>query len=162
MAVPRALAEGRMMNWTLFVFVGAYPWKSSMRKPTKQWVFVDCQNDEAIKKFEDEIGYEPRARGFVYVEAATKEHALTNAVWNGHIQWQPQHGGPAFGPDKAAMEQIFKDKRVLVIEQTPMPVNTAGEHCCKCKQFLSWVAPNNPDGTFTCGKCKQPTLAGTW
>lgn len=135
------------MSWTVFVFVGAYPFKRGNPEPKHLVVFVDSEPIEARRRYHEEKKAYPEAHGMVSTEGSTKQRAWASALATGYIL-SPR-------AQDREVDLICKKASTLVLEKRPIGPVGDGLFCQgPCKSFCSYVEPNQADGTYICPNCR--------
>jgi hypothetical protein len=150
--------------WTMFLFVGdpakARPYDCVMVEGN------DVLDTEA--RFKKEIGFSHLVFGYRTFSAPTKQDAWSRAVnagvipktethyerKNGHYQSVQREHPTVSHPD----HYLNKNRRAKIVPITQLqPANS--HRCTGCRNWFSWVTPNNTDGSYTCRECRGEVWA---
>jgi hypothetical protein len=134
-------------DWTVFVFVGSYPFKRGQTPPEHLIVFVDDSYTKARERYHEEKGAYPEAHGMMNFEGSSKQKAWDVACRSGFVG--------TYEPRDHDAEHVGQKKQTLVIAFKQSKPAVDGLFCQgPCNTYCTYVEPNQPDGGYICPDCR--------
>ena len=138
-----------MTKWTLFIFVGSYPFKRGNPEPEHHLVLVDSDFGEARERYYEEKGAYPEAHGMANFTDVTKQDVWNKALNSGYVIG-------VRGSDRD-VDVVFRSRKqaLLLARKAARPAND-GLYCLgPCGSYFTYVEPNQSDGkSYVCPDCR--------